>query len=453
MDDASLNTAGSRFEGIDPDIPADIYAASIVDKPTYLLLGRRRIVAGLLWQVTDSPAQAVTDGIQYTKDNRTAFDLFAARRNFPQYVLASRENDLRAGDLVGADHIAAVLGEDDFVCLIELEPEDTYWYVQVSQGQVLPGDGDRIFTSAEVAAKAFAAARLDNPNQIFFAPTGWFDGIQPFDMQALAKSTGIRLRDPERARKLIPKIVGWGLVIAVLSVGGFMGKSYLDEQEAERLAAEKAARQAEVRAMLEQKKKVQQVQTPAFHKAYRVADIVRNCTSAINQTPVFVAGFDISQIVCDQGLSVQASYQRLPGASITWFQAGWNETGWARPSLDASGNTVVIGRTLAQTLPEIGAQTILNEHQVRARLMAMAQDTADVSAIKIGSRLDPQPPDAASAKTWDKPDYAWFEFELATSIIGDWSSLLSRTPGVFLKRIVWDHKAAAYILEGEIYVQ
>ena len=235
--------------------------------------------------------------------------------------------------------------------------EDEFYFVAVQNGTVL-ATCDRLIRGRERAMDEFSETLLRATWEFSFAPDDF--GLSKTKERSLADVIGDQkprmVLSPISSRKLLLKLAGIAMLLAVLFVGWGMFQEYQEraqQDEQQRLTQERELQRVTNAARMAADRASMQVQIPTlpWENQARFAAHLTACRGAMDMAPLAVPGWKPTTLTCTRDGKVSLVFTR-DGGTINWVSPFVTREGF-RPIVRTLGqNNVVSGVEVTWDVPE-----------------------------------------------------------------------------------------------------
>ncbi len=410
-------------------------------------VGRRTYAVGLYWENSPS-TRVVSAAKEAASQPGQQADFFAVRAGIkdgrvPQFGLAQAAAGHKAS-------MPAFAG-----CLANQQPGSWVGAFRLREGTVVTvvrddlivPDGDQLYLDENDARERVLQEISFGGLQRIYAPESW--SIPGSDNMPVSLLMDER-RDVKLQTVTTPKST-WiiaGVVVALLLTGLGVGL-YLQDQEAKRIAEQRARMTALEQAKAAANKLAGITDEPQYpppdrkwEKQPMPLSVIEVCRAGLNQVPAATAGWHIAQLKCD-GNSISLGWTRDKGFSVppkSWVIA-------------ESGNTAVSSVSLPKLMPR-EHEDLLNPQDITRRYLA--QNWSGTIQHAPDDPLPPPPPNYKGA--WTPPPAPWVKrsFTLTVSELPSLLPVYLRdVPGVIVTSLTFkpstNNIGGSWSVEGIIY--
>lgn len=407
-------------------------------------VGRKQHAAGLVWEtVAEGGKGAQAQAREAAR--RHGGDLVCLRKPAKtQYGVGSR----RLGHKPGMAPLASFLAEaveGSFVAVFEIE--GGYYLAAVRDEQVLAGC-DRLLADRQEAMEAFAELHYGSTWTQSIAPKDWgIEGTAPVRLdEALGGLRPRSLLAPADSRRALA-------ALACVALIGAAGAAYVhhQEQEAQRLALEQAARERALREQRDKRAKADQPPPPPlpWENKQQGVPALSACVGAILAAPTEVAGWEPVGLTCAEA-RLTAAYKRA-GGTINWISASLNRPGF-RPSVTQSGpDTALVAWSIPKVALHARDAPTAPRAEVRRYLTASFEEAFQPVEIKLD---DPKPVAVNTGRGVQNipAPYQGLAFSLRTRHDPrEFARILAPVPALVVTSVKLDLGTWTWSIEGNVY--
>lgn len=369
-------------------------------------IGKRQYACGLYWE--NSPSGRVSQAAKEAARQPSVMAKFYAARagkrdgRVPQFGLSQGDPHKAGMPVLSA-------------CLANQQPGSWAGAFRFREGvavivvrdDLIVPDGDLFFTDETEARDRLLQEMALGGIQKVYAPETW--GISGADSMPVSlllnDSTEVKLKSVSISQQSLIVLGGLGFILLLLLGIGL----YLQKIEAEKKAAELAAKEALERAKMEASQFIPglaqgQPQYPPPKRVWeekpKAMDVIMACYDALNKAQAVIAGWRLDSVKCD-GNSLTQKWNRNAGFSLLPKDFVIDETG------SLATKTVVL-----PALKNRGAEDLLDPNEITRRFLFQNWPG------NLGRAQDdpPPPPPAGYNGPWNPPPPPWVKRSFTLSV-------------------------------------
>lgn len=265
------------------DIPSSKVTKFNFDGMKTFEIGRKKYAVGLFW--TPTGGEKIAETVK-NSGPEGSFGLFVDLRKDGQIGLASREEGLKPGFLVGIKSIPPKFVGSNWIAAVPLDPIN-WWIASIRDGIVYD---DQVIRNEGEAQNLFFDLHQSGEWDRVICPAQWeIDGsVQAEAVDLLVSPSSEKLRSLHPIKENIKNIIALVLVAGLL--GG--GYSYYQKQQAAAAAELERLRQLEA-----QRIRLVPANFP-WANSIAIEDFVATCQREIERTTIYAPAWSIERIDC-----------------------------------------------------------------------------------------------------------------------------------------------------------
>lgn len=358
-----------------------------------IAINKQRFVAGLYWQTLTRPRDYLREAREIGK--REKMDVVAIRRGRVLQAGFATRNTAGSGAYSFVATLAGALG-DDWIAVFDIG-DGRYAIAAAKNGAIIPGCDD-IGPRAQIEESLRTNFNLHQFTQVI-CPAEFDFGGEERDLGQLLQSHKLRkeykLQPLSGARTLLSALLVVALVLLMVGGGTIGFLMYRKHQQQQAAAAAAAAAATEQRRLEELKAASGQDVTPvALTHPWASQPVVREmrsaCVDAMRAFPLSIGGWLVDSALCHSGM-VQATYRRMPTATVNGFTTHAQAQGYRIAMIDEAGETGTLSVSLG-ALRAGGDDALLDMGQIGNAVRSLLQSRSSQFTLSVKDVTPAAPP-------------------------------------------------------------